>query len=462
MPLKNKVNIRFQADGKELNFRRHSVGQGGFDNIPFTPKVVDRLKQLQPEVIRIFVQEYFAMMPSVEMYDWSKIDPAVDAIVKCGATPLLALCMKPSCLFPVIDLKSLIPSDWNAWEDFIEAMVRHFSEEKGWKGLWYEVGNEPDIGGGAPYLFGEEGASIYAETYERTVRAVLRADPSAKVGGPALASAQPFKSKITHELIKRVHANKVPLDFFSWHSYHIDPVAHQYNLELTLAELKKTEEPFSSAITIINEWNSTPIGNMQIGEYRQSSFLVDVVWCFIKAGLDYSCYYHIMDVDFDPAKWANWYPTDDIKKMYKMWGAQYRGLHLMSQDGTPKLPYVALLMLSKMNGRAVADGNIDASIRYTVTTRDNCCRILIWNYGSAECTKGDINLELEGLPHVAIKETHYSLSGHSTWNPTYDEICAVRKGELHVASKCEHPPGEPISKTIECWPFSVHLLEFSW
>jgi xylan 1,4-beta-xylosidase len=461
MPERSHVKLDFRADGEELAFRRHSFGQGGHDDIAFTPPVIERLRLLRPEVIRLFVQEYFDMMPGVGVYRWTTIDPAVAAIVECGATPLLALCMKPACLFPSVDLASLVPTDWEAWEDFIEAAARHFSQERGWKGIWYEAGNEPDIGGGAPYVFGREGAAVYAEYYERTVRAVLRGDPTAKVGGPALATPRPFEHEITHELVRRVQANDVPLDFFSWHSYNVDPAAHQWNLEHALAGLRKAGEPFASAISMINEWNSTPVCNVQVGEYRQSAFLADVLVRYVQAGLDYSCYYHTMNIDLHRSKWASWYPADALDALAAGFSSHH-GLHFIAQDGTPSLPYIAFRMLSRMDGRAVGYGQASDSIQYTATTRDTCCRVLVSNYAVDACARGEVRLDLRGLPDQAIRETVYSLSGYTTAGAGMLEVRAARQGEMSISREQTHPPGQGVSTTIECLPFSVHLLEFAW
>lgn len=457
----NHIKLDAQSKGEQLNFRRHSFGQGGFDDMPFTPEVIERIKPLHPELIRIFVQEYFAMMPAVGEYHWTTIDTAVAAIVACGATPLLALCMKPPCIFPRADFKLLVPSDWDAWENFIEEMVRHFSEDMGWSGIWYEVANEPDIGGGAPYVFGKDGAVEYAQYYEKTVGAVLRGDSTAKVGGPTLAFPRPFEHEIMTELVRHIQAHNLPIDFVSWHNYEMDPAIVQKNVEDTIVELKKAGEPFASAITVLDEWNSTYVCDVQIGEFRQSAYLVDVICRCLLSGLDYSCYYHIMDIDLHPSKWETWYPAEALKRVYETWGQSYRGLHFIKQDGTPSLTYIALRMLSRMEGRAVG-GGYSKGLQYIATTLNNICRVLCWNYYPEGCSKTKFIFDLEGLSDVEVKETHYSLSGYNIGQPSAKEVAAARKGEMYVLNENIYPKGKGITKTVECMPFCVHLVEFSW
>jgi len=62
--------------------------------------------------------------------------------------------------------------------------------------------------GGCPYRFQPDS---YVRYYKHTVAAILRADPEAKVGGPALAN---WKSPILPALLD----SGAPLHFVSWHT----------------------------------------------------------------------------------------------------------------------------------------------------------------------------------------------------------------------------------------------------
>jgi hypothetical protein len=41
-------------------------------------------------------------------------------------------------------------------------------------------------------------------------------------------------------------------------------------------------------------------------------------------------------------------------------------------------------------------------------------------------------------------------------------VRAARRGEMYVTHQCTHPAGAAVRATIECLPFSVHLIEFTW
>ena len=99
-------------------------------------------------------------------------------------------------------------------------MVRHY-KERGAGIRYWEIGNEPDIGedGGCPYRFTPEN---YLPYYQHTAAAILRADPDARVGGPAVAN---YRSPILPALMDFGASGKAPLHFVSWHIYNSDPSA---------------------------------------------------------------------------------------------------------------------------------------------------------------------------------------------------------------------------------------------
>ena len=58
---------------------------------------------LRPRLIRLFVQEYFQLLPARGHDHFETLDRSVDTILKTGAKPLMCLCMKPRVLFPAVD-----------------------------------------------------------------------------------------------------------------------------------------------------------------------------------------------------------------------------------------------------------------------------------------------------------------------------------------------------------------------
>src|SRR5713226_2756982 len=167
---------------------RMALGQGGLSDEPMWDSRVVEIRALHPRIIRLFVQEYFDLLPRRGQYHFETLDRSVDAIQKTGAEPLLCLCFKPRVLFPEVNHDIVEPNDYDEWDQLISRLVQHYRERRAKIRFW-EVANEPDLGesGGCPYRFQPPS---YVRYYRHTAAAILRADPEARVGGPALASAR--------------------------------------------------------------------------------------------------------------------------------------------------------------------------------------------------------------------------------------------------------------------------------
>ena len=179
---------------------------------------VAEIRALHPKLIRLFVQEYYDVLPAAGKYHFDTLDQSVDDIIEAGAIPLMTITIKPKVLYPKVDQDIIDPDDYGHWEQLIGAMVDH-DKQKGLSGFYWEVGNEGDIGemGGSPNRYTPENYTGY---YRHTIEAVLRADPTAHVGGPAVAG---WKSPILPALIAYCDKEKVRLDFVSWHIYKATP-----------------------------------------------------------------------------------------------------------------------------------------------------------------------------------------------------------------------------------------------
>ena len=81
------VNLFIDAKSDEgaLELWRHTLGHGGINTNPLTPRVIDGTKSLHPRLIRIFIQEFFNIYPDHGNYDWSKLDPYMESFAATGA-----------------------------------------------------------------------------------------------------------------------------------------------------------------------------------------------------------------------------------------------------------------------------------------------------------------------------------------------------------------------------------------
>ena len=327
-------------------------------------------------MIRLFIQEYFDLLPAPGRYHFDTLDQSVDLILRSGATPLLSIAFKPKLLFPVVDQDIVEPQDYAAWEALIFQLVKHY-RERGGAGWYWEVGNEPDIGedGGCPYRFKPDS---YVRYYQRTADAIRRADPRAKVGGPALAG---WRSPILPALLDFCATGNAPLDFVSWHIYSSDPLA----VRDTIAGVQGAIEthPRLRPETILDEWNmalTTPPKDARV----QPCFVAETAWQMKDAGLSYSCYYHLRDYHVDRDRFAQFFSPRGTYFMAAWWNRmpQYDGL--FDYQNTLRPAYFTFKLMSRLLGQRLAVESSDLAVHAFLTYDESygLYSLLIWNYSA--------------------------------------------------------------------------------
>ena len=199
----------------------------------------------------------------------------------------MCLCFKPGVLFGTVDQDRVEPSDYEAWKRLISRLVKHY-KDRGTGIRYWKVANEPDIGesGGCPYRFQPDN---YVRYYGHTAAAILKADPNARVGGPALANV---RSPILPALLSACDEGGLPLNFISWHIYSSDPARVRGTIEYAKDLLKK--HPRLKPETFLDEWNMD-LQDPPLDPRFQPCYLLEVIWQMKDAGLSWSCYYHIRD-----------------------------------------------------------------------------------------------------------------------------------------------------------------------
>ncbi len=140
------------------------------------------------------------------------------------------------------------PKDFHKWAVICEHIIRHYNE--GWAdgftmGIEYwEIWNEPD---GAPNWTGTP--EQFYDLYAIASRHFRECFPNIKIGGPALA----FNCEWMESFFARVQKDKLPLDFFSWHSYPQDVRAPASSARYFRERLDAYG--FTETESCLNEWN---------------------------------------------------------------------------------------------------------------------------------------------------------------------------------------------------------------
>lgn len=267
-----RVHLAFSERLGPLHIDRMALGQGGLSDEPMWDNRVNEIRALKPAVIRLFIQEYFDLLPAPGRVQFDALDRSVETILKCGAKPLMSICFKPRALFPEINQDIVEPHDYPAWEELVFKLVSHY-RERGANIRYWEVANEPDLGedGGCPYRFQPDN---YVRYYQHTAAAVLRADPQARVGGPALANV---RSRLLPALLDAASTNRAttPLHFVSWPIYHSTPKSVRGTIDYVKDLLQK--HPTLQPETFLDEWNMD-LTNPPLDPRFQPCYVAEVIW----------------------------------------------------------------------------------------------------------------------------------------------------------------------------------------
>jgi xylan 1,4-beta-xylosidase len=365
-----------------IDLTRYSLGQGGFSYRPMIDKVIPQVRQLHPQTIRLFVQEYFNLYPAHGVYEWGALDKAIEAILATGAKPIMNLCFKPKILFPKIDERLVYPTSWAEWDQLVYRLVKHCNDERRYGIEYWEVANEPNLpdGGGTPYGFTPE---EYLTFYTHTVNAVRRADSSAKVGGPTLATWEKGPllgeaSPILDALIDYCGKGMAPLDFVSWHLYDNHP--QLFRKETMEVRALLTRYPRLQHVeTILDEWNMS-LGSPIMTPGYQAAFIMEVTDEFYQAGLSRSGYYQIKDEFLSPKMFSAFMPENVIAAEEHFFNVLPIYLGLYDVQGRVRPSYYALKLLSLIKGDKLAVTGMNPEIKAFAARNGTSIHVVFWNF----------------------------------------------------------------------------------
>src|ERR1043165_9440655 len=84
-----KVAVNFTNRLGPMNIDHMALGQGGLSDQPMFADRVAELRALNPRLIRLFIQEFFNLLPESGRYRFISLDGSVDTILASGAKPLM-------------------------------------------------------------------------------------------------------------------------------------------------------------------------------------------------------------------------------------------------------------------------------------------------------------------------------------------------------------------------------------
>jgi len=347
------------------------------------------------------------------VFDWRDFDKRVDFIRKIGADPIMCVSYMPQVLDAVPNNeRQSAPRDYAAWEELCFQAAKH-SLERGTRVPFWEVWNEVNTGWlkpgpddvGAPEFkklyeqaIGKEQTNVttirrfeaYCKLYRATARGVRRADPLAKIGGPALASGPMERSKecghcsngegFAKGLMLWCAQEKLPLDFVSWHEYFQPPEKIVQEAEVFrryLADFPGLKQSVGSFM--ITEWNEAWWPD------RPQDHEVGAAWCansitraFLPARIDRPCFFYVKQGDMN-----------------------FRGDYsLLMQGNVPKASYNVCRMFNALTGQWVSFNGSDGDVSGVATWDEARGRlaIVLVNFRDRYALRRPVQLRAAELP----------------------------------------------------------------
>ena len=345
-------------------------------------------------------------------YDFTELDKRVDFMAAVGAEFILAASYMPEIFDAVPNPeRQSAPKDYALWEDLCNRAARRCLERNRRVPYW-EVWNEvnsgwlkpgPEDTGGAAFTklyqqaTGKDAVDhdvvrrfeAYCKLYAATAKGVLRADPQARIGGPALASGPFDDDKIgpgvhgkgfARGLMLYCRQEKLPLDFLSWHEYFqaADVIAKEADTFRDylkdFPELQKTARWL--AITEWNEawWKDRPMDH-EIG----AAWCADgVIRAFIPHQIERPCFFYVKQNDMNF--------SGDFSMLMK--------------DNVPKPTFHVASMFNHLAGKFVetTGGDEDVCALAAWDAEHRRLSIILVNFRFRYAFRRPIRLEIAALP----------------------------------------------------------------
>lgn len=192
-------------------------------------------------------------------YDFARTDTYIQSVLNTGARIVYRLGES----IEHTEQKYFIhpPADFAKWAEICAGIIRHYNH--GWASGFqhniqhWEIWNEPES---FPHTPPEKNAmwsgtqEQYLDLYRIASQRIKQLDPTLKVGGPAYTMVH---DAFLHKFLGFCRDQRLPLDFFSWHTYADSPAKIQDNAHYIKRTLNSYG--FGGVEIHLNEWNYTRV-----------------------------------------------------------------------------------------------------------------------------------------------------------------------------------------------------------
>ncbi|MCG2691731.1 glycosyl hydrolase [Microgenomates group bacterium] len=281
-----KATIMVEADKEIGPLPRmwNNFGQGGESHDGMLTAAIKPMQVLSPDYVRIdHIYDFYDVVKNENgrlKFNWTKLDQEVEAILKMGAKPFLALSYMPPALGSDITGK---PDNWDQWQEVVRATIEHYSgkQNKNIDKVYYEVWNEPDLFGN----WKAWGDKNYLDLYRQTTIAADNAVnvQSFKLGGPATTGM--YRNWI-EAMFKMVNEEGLRFDFVSWHRYSLNPEQFKKDVE-ELSRLLAVYPRLALKEKVVSEWGldseNNPGYDDNLGAAHTVASVIEMIGAVAKA-----------------------------------------------------------------------------------------------------------------------------------------------------------------------------------
>ena len=367
------------------------------------------------------------------IYNWTRLDKAVDSLVKNNIEPLITIECTPNQISSRPNKNNNVytnkypPKDYELWGKITEAMLIHFVERYGKESVsrWhFDIWNEPEA---TNYFKGT--LEEYLKIYDQALAALLRVEKKfgikLKKGTMSSAGQHYFRPLFDH-LKKKGMLHHV--DYLSFHIYAGTKLAFSNHAQAIKQAIKTRDsyEELQGKPLLITEYNGNSMGN---GVYDYTTVVASMVVKCARVYLDYGierAYYHAV-IDF-PHKWH---------KQEHFYCAA-----LITKTGIPKASYNAFLLLNKLKGgrRVKLESSNEPVDGLAVLAEDGSLRIILTSFDDADlntikASKVSVVIDWKNIPKN-VKATMTRLDrDHGN---SYTEFLALGKPKINDPNNQEN------------------------
>ncbi len=298
-----------------------------------------------------------------------------------------------------------------AWAEVVRRIVEHVNGDFA-AGLragvrYWEIWNEAN----GPLFWSGSDAEFY-DLFARAAVAVKQADPAARVGGPGMAGHT--DERWLRGLLRHARAAGAPVDFVSWHIYHMGSASTLARAQRQIRALVD-EEGFAGAEVLLTEWN------LNGGQSCEAVGCRPYVTGAYNAAHLAAALTHLQDTDL-PLAFR--YRTDGTE-MFGLFGDGA----VEPVWGRTGLAFRLLARLYETPVRLAAEGGDGAGVA-VLAGRDGSggrLRVLIANQASAAAA---YRLHLPGAP-ARFTYTVYEIADRHPCVPGNCDLAVVQRGDEH-------------------------------